>query len=108
VAEEKEMSDEMSGKIERRKPDLVKDRQFLPSVPDVLQNYRGKPLVTVASPSVKYIGRLIIELYEHPSGSDANNLAMTFDLAPGESQSDLVGRIAAALPERLKTIPPRS
>lgn len=102
------MSDDISGDKAHRQPDLAKDRIERPQSPDPLQNYYGKPLIGEAGPSMKYVGRLIIELYEQPYSSDANSLVLAFDPAPGESQGDLVKRIAAALPERLKSIPFRS
>jgi hypothetical protein len=99
------MPDDMSGDEVDREPDLAKDRVERPQSPDPLQNHYGKPLIGVVFPSMKYVGRLIIELYEQPGSSDANSLVLGMDPAPGESQADLVKRIAAALPERVKSIP---
>ena len=68
---------------------------------DPLQGYYGRPL-TSGLPSHKYIGRVIVELWEPPSGvNDANGLTFRFSAAGGIKPADVLKRVAAALPQRL-------
>jgi len=74
-------------------------------VHDPLKGFYGKPIVSEEIPGEnRYLGRIIVELYEAPDiSSDANGLAFTTDPAhqAGISAADLLERIAAALPVRI-------
>jgi len=74
-------------------------------VHDPLKGFYGKPIVGEEIPGEnRYLGRIIVELYESPLiSSDANGLAFTTDPAhqAGISAAELLERIAAALPVRV-------
>lgn len=68
-----------------------------------LAGFEGKPMLSSERPGKRFIGRIIVELYE---GSyiedDAHGLVMSLNPAIGVdiSQGELLKRIAAALPGR--------
>ena len=49
--------------------------------PDPLAAYYGKPLISGASTHVRYLGRVMIELYESEGATDEMGLAYSIDLA---------------------------
>lgn len=74
------------------------------SNPNPLAGTGGKPLIGKESPGHRYVGRVIVELYEGPDiRSDADGLVMIISpsLTSSLSQQDLLKRIAAALPGRV-------
>ncbi|MHB8600243.1 MAG: hypothetical protein ACYDER_25960 [Ktedonobacteraceae bacterium] len=73
-----------------------------------LAGWGGKPLLDKESDGHRFVGRLIIELYEGPDvTSDANGLV--FSVSPSIeatiSQHELLKRFAAALPARVAKMP---
>jgi len=67
----------------------------------------GKPMITIANSSQRYLGRVIVEFYESEGATDDQMLAFTIDPAI-ESELDheaLVKRIAHAFSIRA-TKPP--
>jgi hypothetical protein len=67
---------------------------------DPLLPYRGRPVISAGSAG-RYIGRVVIELWESESEpNDVNGLAFTTDTVQGDQQT-LLQRVAAALPARL-------
>jgi hypothetical protein len=63
----------------------------------------GKPLLGREGSDKRYVGRVIIELYEGPHiASDMDGLVMSISPAIGSnlSQQELLSRIAVALPSR--------
>lgn len=71
---------------------------------DPLLPYRGRPVISAG----KYIGRVVIELWESESGpvNDVNGLAFTSDTVQGD-QHTLLQRVADAFPtslDRLKDL----
>lgn len=71
--------------------------------PDPLENFYGKPLISQELSGTKYLGRLVIELYESPGASDADGLAYTIDPAHNVNidEKTLLKRIVDALPLRV-------
>lgn len=64
----------------------------------------GKPLISKETSDTRFVGRVIIELYEGPHiESDADGFALVISPAIGSgiSQHELLKRIAAALPARV-------
>lgn len=64
----------------------------------------GKPIIGVESPTMHFVGRVIIELFEGPGvTSDANGLVLSISPGLGTAidQEALLKRIAAALPARI-------
>ena len=70
---------------------------------DPLENLYGKPMISQENPDTRYLGRVIIELYESPGASDAAGLAYTIDPASGTNidEKTLIKRIADALSLRI-------
>jgi len=77
--------------------------------PAPLLPYQGKPFVGFSRPGFRYVGRLVVELFEYtdptdpskasPAG-DANSIAMQCDAVDGD-YAEVTRRIAAALPIRV-------
>lgn len=68
-----------------------------------LNGFEGKPIISQAG-QTKYLGRVVIELWESPDPSDslgAKGLAYVSDAATGVDWRDLLRRVAAALPSRI-------
>lgn len=66
---------------------------------DLFQNHHGKPLISEAGPGSRYVGRVVIELWEvptHPTSPD--QLSYTIDPAGKVKGFDLLQRIAVAFP----------
>lgn len=74
------------------------------SVPDPLADYHGKPLISQASPRCKYLGRIIVELWEQPGFSDAQSIALSVQGTESVGTAELLQRIAEALPIRAAKI----
>jgi hypothetical protein len=66
------------------------------AAPDPLAKYQGQPLISAASPSSTYVGRVIVELWDS-GGEDWRSLAVSADAAVGDNAA-LLQRVAAALP----------
>lgn len=69
-----------------------------------LAGFGGKPILSKETPDRRFIGRIIVELYEGPNTpSDAHGLVLSISPARGSniSQDDLLKRIATALPVRV-------
>lgn len=74
-----------------------------------LQGTEGKPLISEAGPDDRYVGRVIVEVWDsphsrHPTGAD--HLAYVVDPAhdatnQGGAMQQLLQRVATALPARL-------
>ena len=66
--------------------------------PDPLAAHHGKPLISGASTHVRYLGRVVIELYESEGTTDEMGLAYTIDPASdaGLDAATLVKRISEA------------
>ena len=73
-------------------------------VADPLEGFQGQPIVSLVGPNQRYLGRVVVELYETPNSSDVNQLAFTIDAANGVDSSDLLKRIAAALSLRVAKV----
>jgi hypothetical protein len=75
--------------------------------PDPMQNVYGKPMISEEHPHTRYLGRVVIELYESPGASDVNGLAYTIDPASGVNidEKTLIKRIADALSLRIARNP---
>jgi len=71
------------------------------AAPDPLTEFQGRPTISVGGPPSIYVGRVMVELWEDPTISDAHLLTYAVDAATGDSRT-LLARIAAALPIRLK------
>ena len=73
-----------------------------------LAGWGGKPILGIESDEQRYVGRIVIELYEG-SGitSDANGLVFSVSpaLRANISQHELLKRFAAALPARVAKMP---
>ena len=71
--------------------------------PDYLKEVRGKPMITEEMPGTRYLGRVIVELYEIHGEPDDRNIAYSIDTAHGANieAKTLVKRIAAALYNRV-------
>ena len=66
--------------------------------PDPLAAYYGKPLISGASTHVRYLGRVVIELYESEGATDEMGLAYSIDPASdgGLDAATLAKRISEA------------
>ncbi len=84
------------------------------SAPDPLAAFRGKPVISGGGANRKYIGRVIVELWElvPQSGQtspvvidDVDGIAIRADATPSATASGdhaaLLDRVAAALPQRI-------
>ncbi|HLG64911.1 MAG TPA: hypothetical protein VKY19_23425 [Ktedonosporobacter sp.] len=82
--------------------------QAVKGVADPLTAFHGKPLVGVASQEHRYMGRIVIEVYESDQyASVADSLAFTVDLAEGVGidHQELMVRVAQGFPERIARLP---
>lgn len=71
------------------------------SQPDPLSAYLDQPMIAHPGPNSRYVGRVIVELYENGSEkSDASKIAYTVDAIEGNYDT-LALRIAKALVARL-------
>lgn len=70
---------------------------------DPLAQIHGKPMISDASSSRRYLGRIMIELYESEGHADDQMLAYTVDpaLEAGLSHDTLAKRIAQAFTVRV-------
>lgn len=78
------------------------------SFSDPLAEYHGKPLVGVSSSHSRYLGRVVVELYEsplHDSASDGLVFSADLGLNVGIDYNELLRRVAAALPRRVQNLP---
>lgn len=81
------------------------------STKDPLVSYIGKPVISDAGPNQKYIGRVIVELWElvPQNGqttpvvvNDVDGIAVSTDAtASGGHHAELLDRVVAALPQRV-------
>lgn len=84
------------------------------STADPLASYVGRPIISEGGANRKYIGRVIVELWEPVPQSGANNsivindvnsMAISADAAPSATangdHATLLDRVAAALPQRV-------
>ena len=71
--------------------------------PDPLAAYYGKPLISGASTHARYLGRVVIELYESEGATDEMGLAYSIDLASdaGLGAATLAKRISEAFVTRV-------
>ena len=72
---------------------------------DPLEGYHGKPIISGGGSHDRYIGRVILELWERPRGADpgvndVNYFSMTSDATDGDA-AGLLRRLADALPVRV-------
>jgi hypothetical protein len=69
-----------------------------------LAGFGGKPILGSEDNEKRYIGRIVIELYESP-GIRSDGDGLVFSISPAEkvdiSQDALLRRFAAALPARV-------
>lgn len=82
--------------------------QAVKGLADPLTAFHGKPLVGVASQENRYLGRIVIEVYESDQhASVADGLAFTVDLADGVGidHQALMARVAQGFPERIARLP---
>jgi len=61
------------------------------------------PIVSVGGPGASYAGRVIVEVWEAPNGTNAQLLTYSTAAAVGEDPA-LLERITTALPVRLTTV----
>jgi hypothetical protein len=76
-------------------------------VVDPFQGKHGKPIISGSGPNSRYIGRVVIELWESPetpasaitpAAIDACHLGLLIDPAGKVNGNELMQRIASALP----------
>lgn len=76
-------------------------------VADPLQSHNGKPMISGLGSDSRYIGRVVIELWESPETTasatspaaiDASHLGLLIDPVGQVNGNDLMQRVAAALP----------
>ncbi len=65
---------------------------------DAFAPYYGTPMLSISDPTSRYLGRVVIELYESPNSTDERGLAYTIDPSPegGVDAATLAKRIAQA------------
>lgn len=69
---------------------------------DPLSGYRGEPILGKQGPNARYLGRVIVELWEiNSTKNDSYNIAISAG-AVDEDNSTLIERIAAALSSRVQ------
>jgi hypothetical protein len=69
---------------------------------DPLSGYQGRPILGQQGPNAKYLGRVIVELWEtNSTTNDSNNIAVSAG-AVDEDNATFIERIAAALSERVQ------
>jgi hypothetical protein len=76
-------------------------------VADPFQSYHGKPMISGSGSGSRYIGRVVIELWESPDTTtsatspaavDASHLGLLIDPVGQVNGNDLMQRVASALP----------
>lgn len=77
--------------------------QSVGPVDDPLEHHRQRPVISVGAPGAKYLGRVVIELWDDGTGADVRNLAFGID-AIGDS-AELLTRVVAAFPARASSAP---
>jgi hypothetical protein len=71
-------------------------------VDDPLAGYRKQPIISRGGPNASYVGCVIIEFWEDATAhDDGDRLAISADAVDG-NHAQLLDRIAAALPLRLR------
>jgi hypothetical protein len=71
------------------------------TVPDPLKGYQRVPIISGGGPNSKYLGRVIIELWQEDGASDDSKMiAISADAVDGK-HAQLLPRIAAALAQRM-------
>lgn len=79
--------------------------RLVPSV-DPLESIRDHPVVGHAMPERRYLGRVIVELFDGPQ-PDSRNIAYRIDPIGNMSSDELVERVSNALSARLRWPRPR-
>jgi len=74
---------------------------------NALSGSEGKPIISQAGPGARYLGRVVIELWDHPDHPDktgAATLAYQVDLGAGSplNQVELLDRASQAFPIRFQ------
>lgn len=68
---------------------------------DSLQAYNNKPLFSDGGPGSQYLGRVVIEFWEHPGArDDGDKIALRVDAMDGKHGEFLV-RVAEAITKKL-------
>ena len=75
-------------------------------VDDPLAEYAGRPIVSGPATPGKYLGRVVVELWENTShaGTPIDAVTMSLDPAAEIANVDLLRRAAARLPDVVSTL----
>jgi hypothetical protein len=72
------------------------------TAPDPLKDFRKKPIISGGGPKAKYLGRVIVELWDTGEGRD-DSYNIAYSSAPVDGKyTELVKRVATALVERVR------